>query len=380
MLRKLFDSIQPKLEKDKPLHFLKSTVGAFEAFAFVPNRVTKMGAHVRDGIDTKRAVLMVVIALLPAMLFGMWNVGYQHFLSYGLYPDIWGNFCWGFWKVFPIIVVTYVVGWGIEFTVAQWRGEEVNEGFWVTGMLIPMLCPPDIPLWIVAVATAFAVIFGKEIFGGTGMNIWNPALLARAFVFFSYPSVMSGNTVWIAEKADTFSSAMPLTQVINAAELPPIGDLLIGNIPGSIGETSKIAILIGAIILLWSGVASFKVMFSVFAGGISIAAILHYLGHLLPIDPFTFVMMGGFAFGAVFMATDPVTSSQTSAGKWIFGFLVGALAVVICCFNPTHPEGMMMAILLMNTFIPLIDYGIVQNNKRRRKNRAKIKSLREVYR
>ncbi|MDR2510992.1 MAG: NADH:ubiquinone reductase (Na(+)-transporting) subunit B [Bacteroidales bacterium] len=374
MLRKFFDRIKPKLEKGKSLHFLKSTVEAFESFAFVPDKVTKMGSHVRDSIDSKRAMSIVMVALLPAMLFGMWNVGYQHFLSYGgLNQGIWDNFWWGFLKVLPIIAVTYVVGLGIEFTVVQWRGEEVNEGFLVTGMLIPMLCPPNIPLWIVAVATAFAVIIGKEIFGGTGMNIWNPALLARAFMFFSYPSTMSGDTVWIADKADAFSGATPLAQVINGSELPPISDLLIGNIPGSIGETSKIAILIGAIILLWSGVASFKVMFSVFAGGISVATVLHYFGHILPIDPFTFVMMGGFAFGAVFMATDPVTSSQTNAGKWIFGFLVGALAVVIRCFNPAYPEGMMMAILLMNTFVPLIDYGIVQNNKRKRKNRTRVK-------
>jgi Na+-transporting NADH:ubiquinone oxidoreductase subunit B len=371
MLRNFFDKLQPKLEKGQKLHFLKSTAEAFESFIFVPKTVTKLGSHVRDSIDTKRSMFIVVVALLPALAFGMWNVGYQHFLSQGMSVGIWENFLFGFWKILPLLVVSYVVGLGIEFTVAQFRGEEVNEGFLVTGLLIPMVCPPNISLWMLAAATAFAVIIGKEVFGGTGMNIWNPALLARAFLFFSYPSMMTGDNAWIADKADAFSGATPLATVFNGGDTTPISDLLIGNIPGSIGETSKIAILIGAVILLWTGVASFKVMFSVFVGGISIAALMHLLGvsPLVSVDPISFICMGGFMFGAVFMATDPVTSSQTSLGKWIFGFMIGALAVIIRCLNPAYPEGMMMAILLMNTFIPLIDYMIVDSHKRKRLKR-----------
>jgi Na+-transporting NADH:ubiquinone oxidoreductase subunit B len=376
MLRKIIDNIKPTFQKGGKLQFLHSTFDAFETLLFVPNKVTTTGAHIRDSIDSKRAMAIVVIALVPALLFGMFNVGYQHFLSQGETVDFFTTFLYGLWKVLPIIVVTYATGLGIEFAVAQIRGHEVNEGFLVTGMLIPLLLPPDIPLWMVATATAFAVIIGKEVFGGTGMNVWNPALIARAFLFFAYPSRMSGDKVWISNKADAFSGATPLAELqAGNIDIVSAQELFIGLIPGSIGETSKIAILLGAIILLWTGVASFRIMLSVVIGGLSMGWILNLVGGenvYMHIPAYQHLLMGGFLFGAIFMATDPVTASQTGTGKWIYGFFIGVIAVVIRVFNPAYPEGMMLSILLMNTFAPLIDHYVINANKKRRLKRAKI--------
>lgn len=374
MLRKFLDQIKPNVQKGGKLHWLHSTFDAFETLLYVPNKVTTTGAHIRDSIDSKRAMAIVVIALVPALLFGMWNVGYQHFLSLGETPDFWAVFFYGLWKVLPIIIVTYATGLGIEFAVAQMRGHEVNEGFLVTGMIIPLLCPPDIPLWMVATATAFAVIIGKEVFGGTGMNVWNPALIARAFLFFAYPGQMSGDKVWISNKADAFSGATPLAQ-LSSGEIDVVSmqEMFIGLIPGSIGETSKIAILLGAIVLLWTGIASFRIMFSVVLGGLTMGWIFNLIGGdnvFMHIPAHQHLLMGGFLFGAVFMATDPVTASQTGVGKWFYGFLIGVVAVLIRVFNPAYPEGMMLAILLMNTFAPLIDHYVIEANKKRRLKRA----------
>ena len=387
-LRNLVDKIKPTFEKGGKLGFLHSTFDAFETFLFVPNTVTKRGAHVRDCVDLKRVMIMVVIALVPAMLFGVWNTGYQHSLAFGLDWGFWNIVLYGLAKVLPLYIVSYLVGLGIEFVSAQIQGHEVNEGYLVSGMLIPLIVPVDVPLWMLAIAVAFAVIIGKEVFGGTGMNIWNPALLTRAFLFFSYPSMMSGDTVWtggvtrfmnegVAFQAgnglvDGFSGATPLANATLANLEPRFMDMIIGTIPGSVGETSVIAILIGAAILLWTGVASWKIMVSSVIGGLAIG----YLGYAVgatDLPGYYQLVMGGFLFGTVFMATDPVTSAQTEKGKWIYGFLVGALAVIIRLFNPGYPEGMMLAILLMNTFAPLIDYYVVEGNIKKRIKRSTIK-------
>ena len=378
-LRKYVDKIKPNFHKGGRFEKLQSTFEAFETFLFVPNKVTGVGSHIRDVIDLKRTMSVVVIALMPALLFGMWNTGYQHFLSQGADAGFWEMIWFGFLKVFPIIIVSYVTGLGIEFIFAQIRHHEVNEGFLVTGMLIPLIMPPDVPLWMVAVSTAFAVIFGKEVFGGTGMNILNPALLARAFLFFAYPGQMSGDKVWIAEKADAFSGATPLAEAAagNTAAMPSSWEMFIGTIPGCIGETSTLAILLGAAFLLFTGIGSWRIMFSVFAGGLLAGLLLNAtaVNPYMEIPAYQHLIMGGFAFGAVFMATDPVTASQTYTGKYIYGFLIGLLAVVIRVFNPAYPEGMMLAILLMNVFAPLIDHYVVQANTRRREKRWKTKNV-----
>jgi len=376
-LRNYLSKQRPKFQKGGKFGALQSTFNGIESFLYVPNHTTKSGSHLRDAIDLKRTMSIVVIALVPALLFGMYNVGYQHFLSVGdTSQSLFGLFWYGFLKVLPLIIVSYVVGLGIEFFVAQKRGHEINEGFLVSGLLIPMVMPVEAPLWMVAVATAFAVIIGKEVFGGTGMNIWNPALLARAFFFFAYPSKMSGDAVWIAEKADAFSGATPLADAAagNISNLPSIAEMFIGLIPGSIGETSTLAILIGAVILLVTGIASWRIMFSVFAGGMLMGLILNMfaVNLFMEIPAYYHLIMGGFAFGAVFMATDPVTASQTKNGKYIYGLLVGVFAVLIRVLNPAYPEGMMLAILLMNTFAPLIDHFVVQSNIKRRLKRAKV--------
>ncbi|MBE9480223.1 MAG: NADH:ubiquinone reductase (Na(+)-transporting) subunit B [Bacteroidetes bacterium] len=374
-LRNFLDKIKPQFEKGEKFEIFGSTFEAFESFLFVSDKVTSKGSHIRDSIDMKRTMSVVVIALIPALLFGMWNVGYQHFLSLGEQADFWATFWFGFLKVFPIIVVCYVVGLGIEFVFAQVRGHEVNEGFLVTGMIIPLILPPEIPLWMVAVATAFAVIIGKEVFGGTGMNILNPALTARAFLFFAYPSDMSGDKVWIAEKADALTGATPLGDALvgNIDKIPSPLEMFIGNIPGSIGETSVIAILIGAFILLYTGAGSWRIMFSVVLGGLVMGWIfnLFAINEYMQIPAWEHLIMGGFAFGAVFMATDPVTASQTNKGKFIFGFLIGLLAVLIRVINPAYPEGMMLAILFMNVFAPLIDHYVIEANIKKRLKRAK---------
>ena len=386
-LRNFVDKIKPTFEKGGKLGFLHSTFDAFETFLFVPNTVTKRGAHVRDCVDLKRVMIMVVLALVPAMLFGIWNTGYQHSLAFGLDWGFWNIVLYGLAKVLPLYVVAYLVGLGIEFVSAQIQGHEVNEGYLVSGMLIPLIVPVDVPLWMLAIAVAFAVIIGKEVFGGTGMNIWNPALLTRAFLFFSYPSKMSGDTVWtggvtryMAEGqawwpgnglVDGFSGATPLADPTLANLEPKLMDMIIGTIPGSVGETSVIAILLGAFLLIWTGVASWKIMVSSVVGGLAIG----YLGYAVgatDLPGYYQLVMGGFLFGTVFMATDPVTSAQTECGKWIYGFLVGALAVTVRIWNPGYPEGMMLAILLMNTFAPLIDHYVIEGQIKRRAKKVKI--------
>lgn len=359
---------------------LQSTFEGFETFLFVPNKVTSKGAHIRDSMDMKRTMIIVVIALVPSLLFGMWNIGYQHFIATGTEAGFWDEFIHGFINVFPIIVVSYVTGLTIEFIFAQIRGHEINEGFLVTGMLIPLILPVDVPLWMVAVATAFAVIIGKEVFGGTGMNILNPALTARAFLFFAYPNYMSGDFVWISGLikgegiVDGFSGATPLANAAlgNVSDIPSSMEMFLGTIPGSIGETSTVAILIGAAILWYTGVGSMKIITSVFAGGLIMGLLLNAfaVNPFMEIPAWEHLIMGGFAFGAVFMATDPVTASQTERGKYIYGFLVGFLAILIRVLNPAYPEGMMLAILFMNVFAPLIDHNVMQANIRRRIKRA----------
>ena len=371
-LRNYLDKQKPKFEKGGKLEKFHSVFTGFESFLFVPNTTTSSGAHIRDAVDLKRTMIIVVLALIPALLFGIYNVGYQHFNAVGGLADttFFQLFFYGLWKVLPMIIVSYVVGLGIEFAVAQMKGHEINEGFLVSGFLIPMLMPVEAPLWMVALSTAFAVIIGKEIFGGTGMNIWNPALLARAFFFFSYPSMISGDKVWIAgDTADAISQATPLAQMALGQPLTySTADMFWGFIPGSVGETSAFCILIGAVILLLTNVASWRTMISVFVGGYLMALIFQPISG---VEAYQQLLMGGFAFGAVFMATDPVTSAQTNTGKYVYGLLIGAMAVIIRCINPGYPEGMMLAILLMNTFAPLIDWFVVQANIKRRLKRAK---------
>ena len=375
-LRNFVDKIKPTFEKGGKLGFLHSTFDAFETFLYVPNTVTRRGSHVRDCVDLKRVMIMVVIALIPSMLFGIYNTGLQHSLAYDLDWKFWDMVGFGLTKVLPLYIVSYLVGLGIEFVSAQIKGHEVNEGYLVSGMLIPLIVPVDIPLWMLAIAVAFAVIIGKEVFGGTGMNIWNPALLTRAFLFFSYPSQMSGDTVWVSglgEKTATaanFTGATPLADPSLANLEPRVLDMIYGFIPGSVGETSVIAILIGAVILIWTGVASWKIMLSSVLGGLAIG----YLGYAVgttDLPGYYQLIMGGFLFGTVFMATDPVTSAQTEKGKWIYGFLVGALAVTVRLWNPGYPEGMMLAILLMNTFAPLIDHYVIEGSIKRRNKKVK---------
>lgn len=381
-IRKFLDKIKPHFQKGGKLQKLHSTFDAFETFLFVPDTTTHKGAHIRDSIDLKRTMSVVVLALMPAMLFGMWNVGYQHFHSIGINAGFWQEFFFGLIKVLPIVIVSYVTGLGIEFISAQIRGHEVNEGFLVSGMLIPLILPVTIPLWMVALATAFAVIIGKEIFGGTGMNIFNPALVARAFLFFGYPSYMSGD-VWtsVGEKAiDGWSGATPLALSAehHLDKLPSLSDMFFGFIPGSIGETSTLAILIGAAILIITGIGSWRIILSVFAGGYLFGLLLNLLApandltHYMHIPAHYHLVMGGFAFGAVFMATDPVTASQTNIGKYIYGFIIGVMCVLVRVFNPAYPEGMMLAILFMNMFSPLIDYFVVEQNIKRRLKRGTI--------
>jgi Na+-transporting NADH:ubiquinone oxidoreductase subunit B len=387
-LRRFVDKIKPQFEKGGRFEKLHSTFDAFETFLFVPDHVTKSGSHIRDAMDMKRTMIVVVIALIPALLFGIWNAGYQHFLSTGNVAGFWEMVWFGFLKVLPIIVVSYVTGLGIEFAFAQARGHEVNEGFLVSGMLIPLVMPVDVPLWMVAVATAFAVVIGKEVFGGTGMNILNPALTARAFLFFAYPTEMSGDKVWIAglkggeNIVDGFSgstllgqAALGHTNFTDGLGNPVTAwDMFLGVIPGSIGETSTLAILLGAMILIFTGVGSWKIILSVFAGGAFMGILLNAfaVNAYMAVPYWEHLILGGFAFGAVFMATDPVSGAQTETGKWIYGFLIGVLGILIRVLNPAYPEGVMLAILLMNVFAPLIDHYVVEANIKRRLKRVKV--------
>ena len=370
-LRKFIDKIKPNFEEGGKLYCFHSFFDAMETFFYVPNKVTINGSHVRDAVDMKRNMIYVLIALIPCFLFGTWNIGYQHFLSHGEAATLWQNFGYGLMKILPLYIVSYVVGLGIEIIFAQVRKEEVNEGFFVTGFLIPLIMPADVPLWMLAIAVAFAVIIGKEVFGGSGMNVVNPALLARAFLFFSYPSQMSGDSIWIAEKADAYSGATPLGTLLNGGgveQLPSMMEMFIGTIPGSVGETSKIAILLGALFLIVTGVASLRIILSTFVGAAALGLLFTAIG-VSDVPFYYHYLMGGFMFGAIFMATDPVTAAQTNCGKIIYGFLIGAMAVLIRVANPGYPEGMMLAILLLNVFAPLIDYCVVAVNINKRKKR-----------
>lgn len=372
-------------ERGGKFGFLHSSIDAFDTFLRVPGTVTSRGSHVRDAVDLKRIMIIVVVALIPAALFGMWNVGYQHGLATGQSFGLFQNFWYGFLKVLPLYLVAYIVGLGIEFASAQIRNEEVNEGYLVSGMLIPLIVPVDVSLWTLAIAVAFAVLFGKEVFGGTGMNFLNPALLCRAFLFFAYPSKMSGSSVWVSLKGgesliDGATGATPLSfaseglDAMNNAGVQygmSAWDMFAGLVPGSVGETSVIAILIGAVILLWTGVASWKIMVSSVAGALFVGWLGNFFG-ATDVPAYYQLLMGGFAFGTVFMATDPVTSAQTECGKWIYGFLIGALCVIVRLFNPGYAEGMMLAILLMNTFAPLIDHYVTDAAISRRAKKVKI--------
>jgi Na+-transporting NADH:ubiquinone oxidoreductase subunit B len=379
-LRNYLDKIKPQFKEGGKFEKLHSTFDAFETFLFVPDKTTFKGSHIRDSIDLKRTMSMVIIAMIPALLFGIWNTGYQHFLSLGQEADFGQIIGYGLMKVIPIVAVSYIAGLGVEFIFAQIRHEEVNEGFLVSGMLIPLTMPVDVPLWMVAIATIFAVIIGKEAFGGTGMNIFNPALLARAFIFFAYPAKISGDTIWTGGLTkgegviDGFSGATPLSKAASGAidQIPSLHDLFFGFIPGSIGETSKLAILIGAFILIVTGIGSWRIMLAGLLGGVTMTLIFNAfaVNAYMTLSPLTQVMMGSFLFGMVFMATDPVTASQTNRGKWIYGFLAGFFAIMIRVFNPAYPEGVMLSILLMNAFAPLIDHYVVEANIKKRLKRA----------
>jgi len=381
-LRNFLDKIKPSFEKGGRFEMFHSTFEAFETLMFVPDKVTTKGSHIRDAMDMKRAMMVVIIALLPATLFGIWNIGYQHFLAVGEEPAFWPTFLFGLCKYLPLLLVSYVVGLGIEFMFAQLRGHEVNEGYLVTGFLIPLIVPVDIPLWMLALAVAFAVIIGKEVFGGTGMNILNPALTARAFLFFSYPAWISGDQVWVAglkhglQAVDGFSGATPLAEAAAGKidHLPSVMQMFMGTIPGSVGETSTLAILLGALFLIYTGIGSWKIMVSAFAGGLVMGLILNLFAAnpYMQVPAWEHLLLGGFAFGMVFMLTDPVTAAQTETGKWIYGFLAGLMAILIRVLNPAYPEGVMLAILLMNVFAPLIDHYVIEANIKRRLKRAKV--------
>ncbi len=389
ILRDLIDKVKPTFSEGGKLSFLHSSFDAVETLLFVPNTPTAKGAHIRDCNDLKRTMIVVIVALVPALLFGMFNTGLQHFMMLGggtieqtlaqnsIFECVW----FGFLQVLPLIIVSYGVGLGIEFMFAQLRGHEVNEGFLVSGLLIPMIMPIDIPLWMLALSVAFAVVFGKEVFGGTGMNVFNPALLARAFAFFAYTPAMSGETVWIADMtgnaavADGFSGATALEQLVSAGEMSySVMDAFFGFIPGSVGETSTLAILLGAAVLIFTGIGSWRSMLSVFVGGLAMGLLFNLCGEegsYMAVPAWHHMVVGGFAFGAVFMATDPVTTGQTNCAKYIVGFMTGAIAILIRVINPAYPEGMMLSILFMNALAPLVDYYVVEANISRRMKRVK---------
>lgn len=378
-----------KLEKFYPIY------DALDTFAFVPDHTTIKGSHIRDAIDMKRTMFLVIVAMIPALLFGIYNTGYQHFTALGMDASFWDMVGFGLWKVLPLIVVSYGVGLGAEFVFCVIKGHAINEGFLVSGMLIPLIMPMDVPLWMVGIATAFAVVIGKEVFGGTGMNIVNIALTARAFLFFAYPTKMSGNTIWVntggGTPVDGYTGETLLAQAIEHGNnfkdianhaYASISDSFmasfLGFIPGSIGETSTLAILIGAAILLWTGIASWRIMFMGVVGGAAMGMLFNILGPMyfpdnlyLTVPWWQQLVMGGFAFGIVFMATDPVTAAQTTTGKLIYGFLIGLLGILIRVVNPAYPEGIMMAILFMNVMAPIIDHYVIQGNIKKRLKRLK---------
>ena len=395
-LQRFMERIRPSFEAGGRLHAFRSVYEGMDTFLFTPRQTAAArGAQIHDALDSKRIMIMVIVALLPCFFFGMYNTGYQHWLAAGAtsFP-FWELMLYGFLAILPCVIVTYAVGLGIEFAFAQWRGEEIQEGFLVTGLMIPLILPVDTPVWMVAVATAFAVIFAKEVFGGTGYNIFNVALVARAFLFFAYPAQMSGDSVFVSHGsmlgvgdalADGFSCATPLGQIasatggdfalqgINGASISA-WDAFLGLIPGSFGETSVLCVLIGAAVLLLTRGASWRIMLSVVLGGLAMgwlanvcATPTYPASYLSPLDQ---LLYGGFAFAAVFMATDPVTAARTRKGQYVYGFLIGVIAVLIRTYNAGYPEGAMLAVLLMNAFAPLIDYFVVQANIRRRRRRS----------
>jgi len=373
-LRKQLDKIKPHFDKGGKYEKYAPAYYGIDTFLFVPNHTTKKGAHIRDGVDLKRVMITVVIALLPALIFGMWNVGYQNM---GDGHGFWEYFSFGAIRMLPMILVSYGVGLGIEFAYAIFRGHEVNEGYLVTGLLIPMIMPIDFPLWMLAISVIFAVIIGKEAFGGTGMNILNPALIARAFALFSYAPFMSGNTVWVADSVADGVSGETVLGALAGNNVPSISvfDMFMGYMPGSVGETSVLMILIGAALLLFTGIASWRIMISSVIGASLVGLFFNAVGsstnELFNFPWWQHLLVGGFAFGMVFMATDPVSAAQTNRGKWIYGFLIGVFAILIRVVNPTLPEGVMMAILLMNVFAPTIDHYVIESNVKRRKKRLK---------
>jgi Na+-transporting NADH:ubiquinone oxidoreductase subunit B len=385
LFRNILNVAKPHFETGGKLEKLYPAYDAFETFLFVPDHTSKSGSHIHDAIDLKRTMFSVIIALLPALLFGMWNIGYQHSLAIGITePLMIDAFLYGAFKVVPMIIVSYGVGLGIEFAFAISRGHSVNEGYLVTGLLIPMIMPADLPLWMLGISVAFAVVIGKEVFGGTGMNILNPALTARAFLYFAYPTMMSGDKVWVSLNneiaVDGYSGATALSNAYNGLveKLPSIMESFIGTIPGSASETSAMLIIVGAAYLIATGVGSWRIILSGIIGGLVMSIIFNYFSgtfettnYLFKINPFHQICLGGFLFGVVFMATDPVSASQTIKGKWIYGFLVGFLGILIRVVNPAYPEGIMMAVLFMNVMAPLIDHYVVSANVNKRIKRLK---------
>ena len=373
-LRKQLDALKRPFGKGQKFEKFAPAVNAFDTFLFVPNHTTQKGAHIRDAVDLKRTMVTVIIALLPALVYGIYNTGYQYYIQTETAFTFFDAFLHGALKIVPMIIVSYVVGLSIEFGFAVYRGHEVNEGYLVTGLLIPMIMPVDIPLWMVGISTAFAVLSAKEAFGGTGMNILNPALTARAFAFFAYPTYMSGNKVWVSEASnvdaisgETILGSLAAGQEVNYSMM----EMFQGAIPGSIAETSTLWVAVGALILILTGIGSWRII----TGGILGAAFMGFLFNLwganalMSFSWLNHLIVGGFAFGIVFMATDPVSAAQTNKGKWIYGILTGIFCIMIRVFNPAYPEGVMLAILLMNVFAPTIDHYVINANISKRKKR-----------
>ena len=387
LFKNLLAKVEPNFEEGGKLEKLYPAYDALKTFLFVPGHTADAkGAHIRDGVDLKRTMVTVIVALVPALLFGIWNAGHQHYLALTTEAGFWDKVLFGAQKVIPMVVVSYAVGLAVEFAFAVIKKHQVNEGYLVTGMLIPLIMPVDIPLWMLAVSVIFAVVIGKEVFGGTGMNILNPALTARAFAFFAYPTYMSGDKVWINTSTEagqsvvdgyTGATALGELAVNGSTRLEPM-QMVIGTIPGSIGETSVIAILIGAGILLFTGIGSWRIMLSGLVGAIAMGLIFNAVApyaiseaqqQFMSVPFWQQLVMGGFAFGLVFMATDPVSAAQTAKGKWIYGFLVGLFGIMIRVFNPAYPEGIMLAILFMNVMAPLIDHYVIEGNIKKRQKR-----------
>lgn len=377
-IRNTFDKYKPLFEKGGKYEKMAPAFFGFDTFLFVPDHTTKKGSHIRDAVDLKRVMITVVLALLPVTVFGIWNIGNQHFTQFGEAFTFMDAFVFGLFKFMPMVLVSYIVGLTLEFAFAIYRGHDINEGYLVTGLLIPLIMPIDLPLWMLGVAVAFAVVIGKEAFGGTGMNILNPALVARAFVFFAHAPYMSGDKVWVAGvNGSTVDGVSGETILGSLAAGNEAGystmDMFLGLIPGSVGETSFALIMVGALLLIATGIGSWRIIVSTFIGGAVMGLIFNAFGVNALMD-FTWwkqLLVGGFAFGAVFMATDPVSAAQTAKGKWIYGFLIGIIAILVRVFNGAYPEGMMMAILLMNVFAPTIDHYVIQGNINKRKKRLK---------